>query len=287
MPDKFKVATSADEGLFALLVRSAQEASRENTPVGVLVIGEDASSELSVEAALSDEGGWRLRRIDVKMARELETDVGDDVLSDALEHFGGTAFTNLCLEQPGRELLDVTVAFPERFAFYARNSALVADELDSRELERTGRALDALGIAHRQSGRSLRVRKRQLRLPLRLEAQIAAFRAATRGEGGAELYCSELPPTRSLRLMQRRLPGSARHQFECVISRGMAKATLPLGEVTESLESFVKRRFGANFGAKSWAVENIHGERLAPRRVGVFDERKEIRWSVNWGHSRR
>jgi hypothetical protein len=285
----------ADAGLVALVARAASASAGAGSAVGVLDIARvrepgDARPELRIEATLDPGVRLVMQRLDVHLRLEQSEPASPELLHEALQSFGGTAYTNVVLTagDDSKELIDLSVSFASWLPYYARNIALQAAALSPGELELCASVADRLGVSHRRSERGLEVPQRQLRNPVGVADQIAAIRTALELGARAQLYSATLPPRRALFIDQ--LPtaaahGEPSHSIDLCISRGMAQGQLSTSADAADIEAFVLRRFGLAFGGAKYVVKNAHGDR-PDTRLGVLGDRKGITWSVNWGHRR-
>lgn len=292
---ELKLELGADAGLVALVARAASASAEAGSAVGVLDIARvrepgDARPELRIEATLDPGVRLVMQRLDVRLRLEQAEPASPELIREALESFGGTAYTNIVLTavDDSKELIDLSVSFASWLPYYARNIALQGAAPSQGEIDICASVADRLGVAHRRSARGLEVPERQLRKPVGVGDQVAAIQAALELGARAQLYSATLPPRRSLFIDQRPVRaahGAPSHSIDLCISRGMAQGQLSTSADAADIEAFVLRRFGLAFGGASYVVTNAHGDR-PDTRLGVLGDRKGITWSVNWGHRR-
>jgi hypothetical protein len=130
----------------------------------------------------------------------------------------------------------------------------------------------------------MEIAKRQLRSPLALEDQVAAFESGV-GQGfDMELYCATLPTTRSARLVARPNAG-----FEVIatLSRKLPAESTSAARDAVALREFVSEELELELGDRDWHVENAHGDRREHRPHGPMGDGRRLQWSLNFGAKRR
>jgi hypothetical protein len=289
--ESISIESQPDDGLFGIVNRAQAAVSGEGKqePVGVLAIDLDADklegADVQIEAAYAHKGARRvLQRLDVH-ARALVKEVAPDkLLSDAISGFGGQKFTNIVLAPPdtletrssradaGRiavpesglsEALDLTVYFPSRVRFYAKNLALLSDGLEANVLEDLAAVLGALGVRSRRREATLLIAAQQLRAPVTREQQIAAYQEASRRGLPVSLYAATLPTTQSMRVTEERVEldnGESVAYVDCQLSHGLTPESMCTLTDATKMQEILKRHFALELGGRRWKVENVHGE---------------------------
>lgn len=294
--ESISIESQPDDGLFGIVNRAQAAALGEGKqePVGVLEIDLDAEevegADVQIEAAYAHKGARRvLQRLDVH-ARALVEDVApDELLSDAISQFGGQKFTNIVLAPPGTvetrgsrahagrigvpegglsEALDLTVYFPSRVRFYAKNLVLLSDGLGSDVLDDLAAILAALGVRSRRRDTALLVAQHQLRAPVTRAQQIAAYQEASRRGLPVSMYTATLPTTQSMRVARgsiRLENGATVTYVDCQLSHGLTPEAMCTSSDAMKMQQILERHFGLELGGRRWKVENIHGEPGADR----------------------
>lgn len=288
-----RISTASDDGLFALVAGATRALEASNEPIGVIGIElerpSDDSPALLVEATLNPQSHFALARLDVR-ARMLDEGLAKaELVEKTLERFGGTAYTNLCVERRSEgEAMDLSVSFPSRIPVWAHNLALFGASLAQTEIDGCAAALDALGVQYGKLEQELSVARRQIRKRPTPTEQAAALLAALNKELAATLYVATLPPHHAVRIEQRRVDrgdGELRWLFDVCLSRGMGKGDAITSSSVGDAESYFVQTLGIRFAGSSFTVTNTHGTSKETHRLGPI-EKKQIRWSVNWGHRR-
>ncbi len=289
--ESITIESQPDDGLFGIVSRAQVAVAGEGKqePVGVLEIDLDAKeldgADVQIEAAYAHKGARRvLQRLDVH-ARSVSGKIATDkLLTDALARFGGRKFTNICLAPPGTrekrasreeaghiavpesglpEALDLTVYFPSRVSFYAKNLVLLSDDLGPTVLDDVAAVLTALGVRGRRSDSSLLIPGRQLRAPVTTEQQIAAYQEASRRHMPVSLYAATLPTTQSLRVAEGRVElasGASLDYLECQLSHGLTPESVTTPSDALRMQYILTSHFKVELANRRWAVRNIHGE---------------------------
>lgn len=302
--DPVTIESESDDGLFGIVNRAQAAVLGEDKkqPVGVLAIDLEADeldgADVQIEAAFAHKGLRRvIQRLGVHARAPSDRVASVDLVADALSGFGGQKYTNICLAAPdaaerrsskadvGRiavpesgleEALDLTVYFPSRVSFWAKNLALVGDELDQEVLSGLGAVLAALGVRSRHRGNALLVAAHQLRPLMTAEQQVAAFRAAEKHRLPVSLYAATLPTTQSMRVTVARVKlddGTTESYVDCQLSHGLTpESTCTLSDATR-MQGVLSRHFGVELGGRRWRVENVHGE------PAEAQPRRPIKWS--------
>ncbi len=311
MTDTARIESQQDDGLFAILLAAAHAvAGTRNDPVGVLEIlptsdaGAEQTAPVAIEAAYAYQGGHRIvHRLDVRTRGLFDDAAALDVARQALTRFGSTKFTNFVVARPpsrraaatdaatyrvrgiggggGEEVLDVTVYFPTRVPLYARNVALIADPLDAASRAVAERLLDALGASHRARAATLVVPAHQLRAPVTLEQQMKALQGTFAEELVVALYASALPALHAVRLETARAAGrddTDKRIVDVCLSHGLRGTTACTREDADRMQEFLSRHFGVRFHARSWHIDNAHGEPEALVERGVQGQQSGIKW---------
>lgn len=305
--ESISIESTADDGLFGIVNRAQTAVAGEDKqgPVGVLEIdlepdGQEGT-DVQIEAAYAHKGARRvLQRLDVHVRARLDQVEADKLLGDAIADFGGQKFTNICLSLPGTtesrgssaeagriqvpgngvsEALDLTVYFPSRVPFYAKNLALLSDELAPGVLDDLSAVLAALGVKSHRHGAALVVATRQLRGRVTRDQQLAAYREASARKLGVSLYAATLPTTQSMRVAEssaRLEDGSLLGFVDCQLSHGLTPDTMTTPGDTARMQKILKRHFGLELGKRHWQVQNLHGE---PGQDRPEPERYRIKWA--------
>lgn len=288
-----EIRSEPGDGLLGVVTR-AQEAvlSQTEDPIGVLgieVVLEpgDPVVAFGIEAAYGEHlGQGVVERLDVHFVTESEQAPARPLLGRIFGDFGGTQFTSVCLHRAdgSQELLDATLHFSQKLRWWAQCTALVSDALEKKELEGCRAVVRALGVKHAVSGSTLELAKRQLRAPLGIEDQIAAFEAGVAQGLEVELYCATLPTTHSARLVVRPNDG---YQVICTLSRKLPAESTSAARDAVALRDFVTEELGLELGGRAWRVENAHGDRREHRPHGPMGDGRRLQWSINFGAKRR
>jgi hypothetical protein len=288
-----EIRSEAGDGLLGVVTRAQKAVLTETEdPIGVLgieaeLLTEDPVAAFGIEAAYGEHlGQGVVERLDVHFVTEAETPPERALLARIFGDFGGTDFTSVCLHRAdgSRELLDATLHFSQKVRWWAECTALVADALNEKELEGCRAVVRALGVKHAVSGSTLELAKRQLRAPLGLDDQIAAFEAGVSQGLEVELYCATLPTTRSSRLVARPKDG---FELICTLSRKLPAESTSAARDAVALRDFVSEELGLELGGRAWRVENAHGDRREHRPHGPMGDGRRLQWSINFGAKRR
>lgn len=298
--ESITIESKPDDGLFGIVSRAqaAVAGKGKQGPVGVLEIDLDAKqldgADIQIEAAYAHKGARRvLQRLDVH-ARAVGGDIATDkLLADAVARFGGQKFTNICLAPPGTiekrasradagriavpesglsEALDLTVYFPSRVSFFAKNLVLLSDDLGPEVLDDVAAVLQALGVRSRRRGSALLIVDRQLRAPVTAGQQVAAYQEAHRRRLPVSLYAATLPTTQSMRVAEGRVElasGTGLDYVECQLSHGLTPESVTTPSDAMKMQQILTRYFAVELGDRQWKVQNIHGEATeSPEPVG-------------------
>lgn len=289
--ESIDIESKADDGLFGIISRAhvAVAGEGKQEPVGVLEIDLAAEqldgADIQIEAAYAHKGARRvLQRLDVHARTPSGEIESDKLLADAISQFGGQKFTNICLAPPGTvekrasradagriavpesglpEALDLTVYFPSRVGFYAKNLVLLSDGLAPALLDDVASVLEALGVRSRRRSSALLIATRQLRAPVTQEQQIAAYREASRRGLPVSLYAATLPTTQSMRVAESHVrleTGATVGYLECQLSHGLTPESVCTPTDAMKMQKILTRHFAVELGDRRWTVRNIHGE---------------------------
>lgn len=305
--ETISIESEPDDGLFGIVNRAqtAVAGEQKEQPVGVLEIDLDADdpegTDVQIEAAYANKGARRvLQRLDVHVRAPLERASTDKLLADAITQFGGQKFTNMCLAPPGTaeqrsssaeagriaipesglsEALDLTVYFPSRVPFFARNVALLSEALDAQVLDDLAVVLAALGVRGQRRGGALHIARRQLRRPMTREQQIGAYQEASRRKLPVSLYAATLPTKQSMRVAESSVQldgGSTLHFVDCQLSHGLTPDSMTTPSDATRMQKLLTGHFSVELGHRRWKVQNVHGE---PGEDRPEPERYRIKWS--------
>lgn len=277
-----RLRSPVDVGLLGLVTHAARKAAGdEGTPVGLLELELDrgavvGAERVAVEAAFAHSAGRRVvERLGVRIHVGRASAPDRELITEVLRDFGGTAFTNVCLSHPREdperaaspyrvadagnglgevEVIDLTVCFPSRFPWLARNDMLSPDAGSASDRRARLALFDALGVAHHGDA----VSHRQLRSRMTVEQQTDALMVSAAGGLRAAIYAATLPPQHSARIE------SAPGELDCCLIRGLytfgaERSSTAIDAV--ALEDLLRRRFDFDFADKPWQLLNVHADR--------------------------
>jgi hypothetical protein len=275
---ELEVESAPDDGLLNV-VHAAMDAI--HGPIGILdlelVTPAGQGPKVSIEAMPSASAATRISRLDLRV-RSRESEIAEERVRQALSLYGGTGYTSLTLSSSEHEVLDVTVSFESRLAFFAKNLVLEGDALSASERDAASDTLARLGVKRR--GRAGRAS--QWRRALTVDDQLAAYRVGTERALTVALYTSTLPASRSVRISH--APSSPDGwDVDFVLSHGLSQKEACSTADLSHMADFAIRHFSVSFGAQRWRIHNVHGERPEANELGVIKNRKRVSYSVNWG----
>ena len=208
-------------------------------------------------------------------------------LRQALEDFGGTQFTNLCVAPAGAadQELDLTISFP-RFAALADNTLLVPDYLNGEISDGYVAIAQALGASVKRKGQTLTLSRRQLRSGMSADAQLRAVELARELGLDATLYSATIPAAQSVRIEERH-PASddepvhpsgdrdayrkgagakqgALEAIDVFVGRGLTAETNCSERDAVDIEQFFREGFGVGFGGRQWSLVALLGDPNPP-----------------------
>jgi hypothetical protein len=232
---------------------------------------DDAPVKLTLSAVLSQRNGRS--SIDTLTMRARCTDglTGLAIADAALEQFGGTDYTSVSAwaSDSGRraEPFEATVYFASRFPFLATNVVLPPSIALLEHVDAFCEILGDLGVRYRRDRSTFAAKGRQLRLPMRPVAQLAAYEAALDHGLGAALYTAALPVTQSMRIEQGVDFRSNAVYVDCALSRGLSGGRGCTTADAAQLQVFAMRYLGIDAAPHRWLVRAAGGRPLPPRRT--------------------
>ncbi len=277
--------TKPEDGLFELIHRAASSVAANQFDAGGMleirtaVPAAGSAPVLSVDAQFSDDG---LRRTIATLDVHLHIAGGAPeltVLEEALTHFGGPQYTNVCFATPRAPVLDdgddlellrprasaddafdITIDGSSSLPFCFSNLALLAADLSSTEVEAAVDCLKQLGVSFTLRDRtSIRVTKFQLRGPVRASARAAAFVSLVRRGLRVSLYSATIPASQSIRIAWRVEPipaGGYREGLDLCFSRGLAGTEGTSQDQVRVIEAFLRQHFSVEVGDGRWTVQS-------------------------------
>lgn len=277
-------------------------AGSEHAPVGVLEISPLESeagvgaveTPVTIEAGFAYQGARRVvQRLDVRAQTTLDRAAVLEVTSSALLRFGSQRYTNFVLGrapvEPGaspeaaragdHELLDVTVFFPSRFPWLARN-LLLASEVSSEELAACTELCDALGVRWHLSQGLLDASRHQLRAPVTEARQLEAFRLMLDSGLRVTLYAARLPTTQSVRIEAIPADEQGARRIDVTLSRGLQGSTPVLSSDAEAMQRLFVQRLGVRFSGRSWRVLNAHADAEDVRERPTAAPKGALKWQA-------
>ena len=249
-------ASVKPNGAKTRLYRQIEELACSSIVSGAVVVELGFSSESAKVTHLSLQACARPLADGVRISlltlciRVIEPDAGRiiELSRAALERFGGTRFTGLEAARYGAirraraaDGLDASVIFPSEFPFLAQNVVFVPRLRSVEETRGYAAVLAALGVEHVCEGGMLQVAHHQWRMPVRLATQMRGLEAAIEAGFRSALYSAPLPVNQSTRV---ELRSPERHEFECIVTRGLAASAGCGAEDLEQIDSFVTQHFG-------------------------------------------
>lgn len=260
------------DGLYEVVLAAATQcAESEHRAVGrIELVTTSADSVVSVEAEFAHQDGRRvIASLETRIVCHPPSGERLALLRDALEHFGGTGLTNLVVTGPERDGLDITVSFGSRLPFLAEN-VLLPSHAGTVEASAFEKALTLLGVSHAGSEGAFHIPRRQLRKPLTLDQQLAAYGALRGADLPAALYCSRIPCTQSVRIAEIGSRDDDDAQLDLTLSRGLTSSYVCTSRDAVEMQRLLSGHLGVSFGGRRF--EWVHsfggspGPRTRPRR---------------------
>lgn len=277
------IESGPSDGLYEVVLAAAtQGAESESRAVGrIELVTTSADSVVSVEAEFAHQDGRRvIGSLETRVICHLPPGERLALLRDALEQFGGTGLTNLVVTGPERDGMDVTVSFGSRLPFLAENLLLPSNPstVESSAFEK---ALTLLGVSHTGSDGALRVPRRQLRKPLTLDQQLAAYGALRGADLSASLYSSRIPCTQAVRIFETGPPNDEAAQLDLTLSRGLSSSYVCTSRDAAEMQNLLSMHLGISFGARQFEFVHSYGRSSAstvrPRRGLEWFARRSVR----------
>jgi hypothetical protein len=223
---------------------------------------------LGLEATFAEGVGGRvIAKLDVHVRKEV-ADMPAGLVREGIAELGGGRFTNICFgpaasadvpsEIAREDVLDVTVSFPTWVPVLAANQALFGDALQAVDRELCRAVLDTLGVSFGTSSGELRVRGWQLRVPMKPEAQLAAFQAAAKTDRRTSIYSAVLPPSTSVRIERgvAHSEGTRKPYVDVCLSRGLAPTRATTATEMRVMQEILGRHLGVDFGGREYKVSS-------------------------------
>jgi hypothetical protein len=230
----------------------------------------DGPRKLGIEASFGLQLGRRvLTRIGVQVHdSDPSGEMGEAMLRDAVERFGGVGFVNVCASPPADAAHEIDVTVSAGSVRWLSEITLLSPSGEPSELRAAyEEMLRALGLDARVRGGRLALPHRKLAAPPDARAQAAAFAVARRHALSVTLYSAAIPATRALRVAEisagEDKPPAQRQWY---LGMGLSGGVVCTEADVVALQRYVEERTHARFSGRRWSVRVGPADELPPRQ---------------------